>query len=728
MARKKGRRSNPFQLSLKRETINSILAVLIIGIGLLISVSFTRQGRFLDIIYTTLYNLIGWTLIFVPFLFVSGGLLLTKVKWSIANASVFLGSLITLISLTGLTKNGTVGLQLFLAISSLITTPGAIIFYLVGASIGLLILFETSLEDISAFIEDVIHLIQKTTGTLSGFKDKNGLSGKQMKIQGLDNSAPSVNLPNPLAAKMDKNNRPLAKPFTVNENRPISVAKSNLNPHSEGLTPPYQPPPIDMLSDEKRHKADRGDLNDNAKKIQETLGSFGIEAKVIEINCGPAVTQYAIEVGAGVKLSKISALQSDLALALAAPQGQIRIEAPIPGRSLVGIEIPNRSLEFVSLKQMLTSDAMAKNPSKTAVVLGLDVAGQPIVGDLAKMPHVLIAGATGSGKSVLVNAIIDSILFRATPDEVKFIMVDPKRVELTGYNGIPHLLTSVIVDPERVVNALQWAVSEMERRYKLFAEVGARNIAAYNENAGFSHMNYIVIIIDELADIMLRFRNEVETPIIRLAQMARAVGIHLVLATQRPSVDVITGLIKANVPCRIAFNVTSMVDSKVIIDGSGAEKLLGKGDMLYIPPDQAKPKRIQGAFVSDKEITDLVNYLRKVPVQAEYQENITRYVPENSKSRNSVSINGQEVEDVDALFEDAMNACIEFGKASSSFLQRRLSIGYSRAARIIDQLHTAGIVGPGEGSKPRDVLIKSVSEYYDRQNGNLQSPDQDLEN
>lgn len=727
MARKKGRRSNPFQLSLKRETINSILAVLIIGIGLLISVSFTRQGKFLDLIYTTLYNLIGWTLIFVPFIFVSGGLLLTKVKWSIANASVFLGSLITLISLTGLTKNGTVGLQLFLAISSLVTTPGAIIFYLVGASIGLLILFETSLEDISSFIEEFIHLIQKTTGSLPGLKNKNGLSGKQMKIKGLEDSTPTVNLPTPADSKTDKSNRPLSRPFAINENRPLTAVKSGSSTHNEGLVPPYQPPPFDLLSDEKRHKADRGDLNDNAKKIQETLGSFGIEAKVIEINCGPAVTQYALEVAMGTKLSKISALQSDLALALAAPQGQIRIEAPIPGRSLVGIEIPNRSLEFVSLKQMLTSEAMTKNNSKTAVALGLDVAGLPIVGDLTKMPHVIVAGATGSGKSVLVNAMIASILFRATPDEVKFILVDPKRVELTGYNGIPHLLTSVIVDPERVVNALQWAVSEMERRYKLFAEVGARNIVAYNENAGFSHMNYIVIIIDELADIMLRYRNDVETSIIRLAQMARAVGIHLILATQRPSVDVITGLIKANVPCRIAFNVTSMVDSKVIIDGPGAEKLLGRGDMLYIPPDQAKPKRIQGAFVADKEIVDLVNHLRKTPTQAEYQENITRYIPENSKSHSSVSVNGQEIEDVDALFEDAMNACIEFGKASSSFLQRRLSIGYSRAARIIDQLHNAGIVGPGDGSKPRDVLIKSVSEYYDRQNNNLQSPDQEPE-
>src|SRR3989338_3625345 len=311
---------------------------------------------------------------------------------------------------------------------------------------------------------------------------------------------------------------------------------------------------------------------------------FGVTARVVEVNLGPAITQYALEIALGTKLSKITALSNDLALALAAPTGQIRIEAPIPGRSLVGIEIPNRSLEFVTLRQMLTSDLMAHNKHKLTVALGLDVSGMPVTANIAKMPHVLIAGTTGSGKSVLINSWIASLLFRASPDEVKLILVDPKRVELTGYNGIPHLLTPVIVEPDKILSALKWAMGEMDRRYKVFQQVGVRNIDGYNELSGFQVLPYILIFIDELADLMSFAPVEVEDSICRIAQMARATGIHLVVSTQRPSVDVITGLIKANIPSRIAFNVSAMVDSRVIIDMPGAEKLLGRGDMLYIPP------------------------------------------------------------------------------------------------------------------------------------------------
>jgi len=349
--------------------------------------------------------------------------------------------------------------------------------------------------------------------------------------------------------------------------------------------------------------------------------------------------------------------------------------------------------------------------------LGLDVSGNPTVADLSKMPHVLIAGATGSGKSVLVNAFIASILFRASPEEVKFIMVDPKRVELTGYNGIPHLITPVIVDPEKVVNALKWALGEMESRYKLFAEVHVRNISGYNELSGFQAMPYIIIIIDELADIMLLARNEVENDITRLAQMARATGIHLVLATQRPSVDVITGLIKANIPCRIAFNVTSMIDSKVIIDGPGAEKLLGRGDMLFIPPDVAKPKRIQGAFVKDKEISDLINFLRQTGIEPQYNDAVTKPHP---GKKGMITSDGQDLGAVDELFEQAARFCIESGRASASLLQRRLSIGYARAARILDQLEQHGIVSAGDGAKPRELLIKNATDFFDN-GGNASS-------
>lgn len=702
MARKKGRRSKPFALSLKKETVNSILAVIIIGIGGLISVSFSRQGVVLDKIYTLGSQLLGWPFILLPFIFVSGGLLLTKVKWGIASPHVFLGSLITLLSLTGFTRAGSVGTQLFLSVASLITSAGAILFYILGLIIGLLILFETSLEDISVAVENLFRFLAKSSSRVTAVAGKTaGLTGKQMKIKGLGEDAAVV--PETALAVKSKDKK---TELVVNELRSPKEGSQKSKNTSLSI---WQLPPLSILSDDKQGKADRGDLNANAATIEKTLDSFGIQAKVTEINCGPAVTQYALEVALGTKLSKISALQSDLALALAAPQGQIRIEAPIPGRSLVGIEIPNRSLEFVTIKQMLTSEVMMKNGGKTAVALGLDVSGQPSIVDLSKMPHVLVAGATGSGKSVLINTFIASILFRASPDEVKFIMVDPKRVELTGYNGIPHLITPVIVDPEKVVNALEWALGQMEDRYKLFAEVGVRNIAAYNELSGFQAMHYIVIIIDELADIILLARNQVENAITRLAQMARATGIHLVVATQRPSVDVITGLIKANIPCRIAFNVTSMIDSKVIIDGPGAEKLLGRGDMLYIPPDQAKPRRIQGAFVKDKEINDLINFLRQSGVDPQYNEAVIK--PQPGK-RGTTSSGGLDLGDVDELFEEATRFCISADKASASLLQRRLSIGYARAARILDQLEKQGIVSPGEGAKPRDVLIKNADEFF----------------
>ena len=412
----------------------------------------------------------------------------------------------------------------------------------------------------------------------------------------------------------------------------------------------------------------------------------------------------ALEVALGTKLSKITALERDLALALAAPTGTIRIEAPIPGRSLVGIELPNRSPEFVPLKKMMESDAMREHASKLAVSLGLDVSGKPIVTEIGRMPHVLIAGQTGSGKSVCINSFLASILFRATPSEVKFILVDPKRVELTGYNGVPHLLSPVIVDPERVISALRWILSEMDRRYKLFAQAGARNIDGYNEMSGFQALPYIVLLIDELADIMLFSPVEVEDAITRIAQMSRATGIHMVLATQRPSVDVITGLIKANIPCRLAFAVSSQVDSRVILDTQGAEKLLGRGDMLYLPPEQAKPVRIQGSFISDKEINALVSFLKNQGVTPQYTEEVTTMTKSGLAPVAGLA-------EVDPLFAGAVREVCQYDRASASLLQRRLSIGYARAARIIDQLEATGVVGPAEGSKPREVLIRNAEEF-----------------
>lgn len=707
MARKRGRRSKPFKIDLKKDTVNSILAITVVGLGGLLAISFSRQGPILSQIYQIGGQLFGWTFILMPFIFVSGGLILTKINWPIASPNVFLGSLITLIALTGVSRSGNVGGQLFLSISSLITKSGAYLFYLISVFIGIFILFETSLEDLYVGLQTLGKKITqilaniKTTTSKPKFTSRSKEDSK-IKIRGMG-SEDQKDETKKTSSKSEKKTIKEVSPSSSLSSSPSSVI--------------WQPPPLSLLSAEKIGKADRGDINANANIIEKTLDSFGIVAKVVEVNQGPAVTQYALEIALGVKLNKITARQSDLALALAAPQGQIRIEAPIPGRSLVGIEIPNRSLEFVNLKEMLTAKKMQDDSSRTLFGLGLDVAGDPIVTDLTKMPHVLIAGATGSGKSVMINTIIASILFRASPEEVKFIMVDPKRVELSLYNDIPHLMTPVIVDVEKVINALGWAVAEMERRYKLLAEVGVKNIGGYNELSGFQAMPYIVIIIDELADIMFVSPHEVEEKITRIAQMARAVGIHLIIATQRPSVNVITGIIKANIPCRIAFQVTSMIDSRVIIDSPGAEKLLGRGDMLYVPPDQARPKRIQGAFVSEKEIKNLISHLRKSGVSPDYQSDVIK----ESKSSLAVGLDGQDLEDVDDLFIDAIKVCLNNNKASASLLQRRLSIGYARAARILDQLERASIITAQEGNKPREIGVENANKFL-TQNQTTEKP------
>ncbi|KKU03055.1 MAG: cell division FtsK/SpoIIIE [Candidatus Amesbacteria bacterium GW2011_GWB1_47_26] len=677
-------RKTSFKVKLKKSVIYSITAILLFAIAGLIWLSFTKQGPLLSTLYSLLTTQFGvLTTFFLPFPFIVGGLMLTKIRSSLAEPHVFIGSFVVLAALAGLSRGGQLGNQLWQGSSSFLSPPGAGLFLLAGLSIGVIIMFNIPFEDVLAFFGKTFSRVRNF---LSKFKKvSQAPTQRVIKFSGMA-TPPPFTPPSP------------ASPAQLSHFRPPL-------PPSASETP-WHFPPLSLLSENISGKADRGDTKTNAGTIEKTLDAFGITAKVSEINYGPAVTQYALEVAIGTKLSKISALSNDLALALAAPTGQIRIEAPIPGRSLVGIELPNRSPEFVSLRKMLESDPMKHHKSKLAVALGLDVSGNPIVADIAKMPHVLIAGATGSGKSVCINAFIGSLLFRTSPSEVNLIMVDPKRVELTNYNGIPHLLCPVIVEPAKVLSALKWATGEMDRRYKLFAEVGARNIDAYNELSGFQALPYIIIVIDELADIMLYAQVEVEDAITRIAQMARATGLHLVLATQRPSVDIITGLIKANIPTRIAFAVSSMIDSKVIIDQPGAEKLLGRGDMLYIPPDQAKPTRIQGAFVSDREIHQLIEFLKKQGVAPHYTEEVTS-MSVGQKGRSFISPNG---EDRDPLFEDAVRLILSANNASASFLQRKLSIGYARAARILDELQQAGIIGPAAGAKPRDILIKSLDQ------------------
>ena len=455
-------------------------------------------------------------------------------------------------------------------------------------------------------------------------------------------------------------------------------------------------PSFDLLDDDKT-EVDSGNIEVNVQIIKKTLADFGIEVEMGEVNVGPTVTQYTLRPAVGVKLSQIAGLQNDLALALAA--SSLRMELPIPGKALVGIEVPNKATAIVRLRQVMQTKDFIDHKSKLAIALGRDVAGHPIVADLTKMPHLMIAGATGTGKSVSINSLFISLLYRNTPQDVKFIVIDPKKVEMTLYNGIPHLLTPVVTEHEKAVNALKWAVAEMDRRYRLLSEAGKRNIIDYNENAGL-RLPYIVILVDELADLMSVAKADVEATIVRLAQMARAVGIHLVLATQRPSVEVITGLIKANITSRIAFAVASQIDSRTILDSSGAEKLLGNGDMLFTSADFTKPKRVQGAYIGEKEVRKVVDFFKQQVGAVIYNEEIV----EKPKRALGVSSMGSGADDnEDDLFEEAKDVVMKAGKASASLLQRRLRVGYARAARLLDILEDKGIIGPGDGAKPRDV-------------------------
>ncbi len=471
----------------------------------------------------------------------------------------------------------------------------------------------------------------------------------------------------------------------------------------------YEFPPIALLEqgDGKKIRGEKKTITDNALKLQKTLHSFGVAAKVEDVSVGPAITRYELKPAEGVRVSKIANLADDIALNLAAES--IRIEAPIPGKQAVGIEIPNKDTEIVHLRDVIDSEEFVKSESKLSVGLGKDVSGERVIADIAKMPHLLVAGSTGSGKSVCINTLITSIIYKAKPSEVKLVMVDPKIVELSVYNGIPHLLIPVVTDPKKAAGALAWAVQEMEDRYAKFASKGVRDIKGYNKalekeaEEQTIKMPQIVIIIDELADLMMVAAKDVEDAICRLAQKARAAGMHLVIATQRPSVDVITGLIKANIPSRIAFAVSSQIDSRTILDMPGAEKLLGKGDMLYYPTGVAKPTRVQGTFVSDKEVEKIVDFLKR-DGETTYNEEIIESIEKANKTDKEIK-EQEEDDDVDPRLEEAIEEVIANGQASTSFIQRRLKVGYARAGRIIDQMTERGIISGYQGSKPREVLM-----------------------
>ena len=478
--------------------------------------------------------------------------------------------------------------------------------------------------------------------------------------------------------------------------------------------PPYQYPPLSLLTEGPAEMGGQAmaELNANRQRLTDTIHSFGIDANIVNVTRGPSVTRYELELDQGVRLNKLTNLADDIALSLGATGVRI---APIPDQiSMVGIEVPNKAVTPVNIHSVIGSKAFTDSASKVSFAVGKDIGGNPIVGNIAKMPHLLIAGTTGSGKSVCTNSIITSLLYKATPEEVRLIMVDPKMVELGIYNGIPHLLIPVVTDPKKAAGALQWAVTEMMKRYRTFSEVGVRKLEEYNALAarteGMEKMPYIVVLIDELADLMLVAAKEVEESICRVAQMGRAAGMHLIIATQRPSADVITGLMKANIPSRIAFAVASSLESRIILDITGAEKLVGRGDMLYFPLGSGKPTRVQGCLISDQEVASVVNFVKKSGA-AQYDDDVMREIEQHAaeKEKGSKGVGGSAPDDVDGEFDELIDAAaevvVETGQASVSMLQRRLKLGYARAARLVDQLEEKGIVGPFEGSKPRQLLI-----------------------
>lgn len=476
--------------------------------------------------------------------------------------------------------------------------------------------------------------------------------------------------------------------------------------------PDWKLPPVSILNDFKKQKHSQENIKRNADIIEKTLESFGIRAKVVDVLIGPTVTQYALDLPLGIKVAKIVNLSKDLALSLATPANSIRLETPIPGTSYIGIEVPNDDREIVYLKEAMSDAKMQNTKALLPIAFGKDIHGQMVVGDLQKMPHLLVAGATGSGKSILTNGFIISLLMKMSPDQVKFIMIDPKQVELSDYNGIPHLLTPVITDMDKVLNALKWAVAEMENRYTIFREAHVKNIEGYNQLMGYSALPYIIFVIDEMADMMMSTnRVETETGIVRLAQKARATGIHLILATQRPSVNVITGLIKANIPGRVGMSVTTNVDSRVILDQIGAESLLGKGDMLFKDPSKSKPFRIQGIWVSPEEIQKVVQYIKKQVPEVEYPTNVTNFKTKEDQEREQSANKDYEASGDDKDVADAIRVVVNHKKGSSSLLQRRLRFGYNKAARIMDELEELGVVGPANGSKPREVFIDDAEAF-----------------
>lgn len=688
---------------LKDETKHSIWAVLcLMASFFLILAIFGKAGMIGEYVHSGLEFLFGEALFLAPLLFFFAAVsLFTSFKPNILIASL-IGGLLILISGLALTdivfeekSGGYIGFLAALPFLKLVDFWASLILFLAVFAVGFLIMFNIpiSLKFISGIFRKKEPLLDKDEEASESLEE--GLNelkeeDDNKEIQGVKNE--------------DKR-----KPFFASEKEdPFLLDKNDKKYPARASNEKFQPPPLDMLETDKG-KPSAGDIKANANVIKRTFQTFGIEVEMGEIRIGPSVTQYTLKPSEGIKLSRITSLNNDLSLALASHP--IRIEAPIPGKSLVGIEVPNKDSSLVGLRYLLGEEIFQTSTNPLSLALGRNVAGKPVFSTMVKMPHLLIAGATGSGKSVAIHALMMSLLYRHSPADLQMLLIDPKRVELNIYNNLPHLLAPVITEAKKAIMALKWATKEMERRYEVLLQAGARDINSYHNKGKENGMPYIVIVIDELADIMVTYPREFEASIVRLAQMSRAVGIHLVVSTQRPSVEVITGLIKANITTRIAFQVASQVDSRTILDMAGAEKLLGNGDMLYLSGDTAKPRRIQGSFVSEKEVKKVVDYLSKqyedVDLEEIHMSNGGEIQQSSIFDENTDNMSG---DDEDELYEAAREIIIEAQKASSSYLQRRLRVGYARAARLLDVLEERGVVGPPDGSRPRDVLIRPSSE------------------
>ena len=742
-----------FEFDIAGDAKRSVAAVFLLALALVILLGFFGKA---GMVGESLGNFagvaIGWAKWISPLFLIMSGIVLLLRKETSFYITKLIGLIITFVSLTGFfhwffaveemdkaasigTGGGYVGYGVAYVSVKFLGSAGGLIVILALLLIGIIVAFNFSIRH---FVERIFSLRHKLSAQQNEDENEEGVEAEENMEEEAEEIVPEKQ------EKKSKEDENIGKIEFVegrdqfvddklleiisgdDEKKNSSKAKNKNNKKDD-----WQFPPLDLL-EKNSSVAKSGDIEKNAEIIEETLSSFGIDVERGETLTGPAVTQYSFRPAVGVKISSILALQNDISLALA--KHPIRIEAPIPGKSMIGIEVPNNVSATVRMRNVLESDTFKSRKNNLTIALGEDVSGKYIFGDLDKMPHLLVAGATGTGKSVGVNAIITALLYQNSPKDLKMIMVDPKRVELSLYNGIPHLLSPVIVDNGKVLNALRWAVGEMERRYRQLQDTGSRDIRSFNEKVSsektrkvtdsetgeiseveLEKLPYIVIIIDELADLMGTHGKEVEGAIIRLAQMARAVGIHLILSTQKPIVTVITSLIKSNISTRIAFRVPSLMDSRTILDASGAEKLLGNGDMLYLSAEFPKPKRIQGVFVSEAEVKKIVKFVKaqKLEKEQEIGEDITKtamHGETNLDFQNADDNNGASEDD---LYEAAKSEVEKAGKASASLLQRRLRVGYARAARLLDILEDKGIVGPSDGAKPREVYTAENKPHYD---------------